>query len=82
MADRVDAAMNPMQVALSLPTQHLAFAETRLAKLTERDHAVLLRGDFGDSVVRTGEFPTHPVGKSPGSADSPLRIVDSDLVEG
>jgi hypothetical protein len=72
MANRVNAAMNPVQPACLHPAPNACIAHVR-DELLEGHKTVLPGGNQGDSSVRRGDFPTHVVDKSPRLLDRPLR---------
>lgn len=71
MPDRVDAAMDRVKATGPHPVAHVVLAEARRAKLRNRDHTVLARGDFGDEQIGLGELVADIATKSPSTATSP-----------
>lgn len=65
VADRVDAAVHPVQAPSVDPSTHRTTRDPRPVKLGQRDHSMLLSGNFRHTHVWTGDFCTHMAHKSP-----------------
>jgi hypothetical protein len=70
MAYRVNALMNTVQTAGFNPPTHGIPCNPRTSKLSDRDHAMLSRGDFSHAAILLGDFCVHMTHKSPATLDS------------